>query len=356
MGSTGFAMVYGLQPPSIFPAALPGLGPRPLLVCHNDADGLSAGVILIKALRHAGLYPVLRIVGKGENAYSAAFRTEVGDLFAAGSITGLVLADLGVAAELPAEGLPTIIVDHHVPTGIPSAATIITGIHDDPVPTSSLLAYRAATALFDAEPLLWLAAIGIIGDMADKDGFAEFEAARRFGITALRKAASLVNAPRRSSRGDAGPAFAVLEKAAGPKEVLSGEHTETAVLLAARDEVRAEIDRARKAAPKIVGSVAIIPLDSPCQVHPLIAQTWCGRLKTPVVMAANFGYRPGWVHFAARTRQEVDIPAFLAEVRPPGADEQYGKGHRAASGGALRLDDWNIFVHTLGFGEDMKRR
>jgi hypothetical protein len=123
---------------------------------------------------------------------------------------------------------------------------------------------------------------------------------------------------------------------------------------AAREAVRAEVEKARKAAPKIVGPVAIVPIDSACQIHPLIAQTWSGRLKAPIVMAANFGYRPGWVHFAARTGQDADIPAFLAGVRPPGADEQYGKGHRLASGGALRVADWNIFVRTLGFGPELK--
>jgi single-stranded-DNA-specific exonuclease len=347
--------MHGLQPPSAFPAALKQIGERPLLVCHNDADGLSAGVILAKALRHVGLVPDIRIIGKGENAYSNAFQAEIQMRKAESAVTGIILADVGTSSHLATDILPMIIIDHHVPTGIPDWATVISGIDDDPIPTSSLLAYRCAVALHDATPDLWLAALGIIGDMAEKDGFPEMEAARAYGITALRKAASLVNAPRRSASGDASPAFALLEKATGPKKVLSGEFEETAILMAARDEVRAEVEKARKAAPRIVGPVAIVPLDSPCQVHPVIAQTWSGRLKSPIVMAANFGYRPGWVHFAARTGQDADIPAFLATVRPPGADEQYGKGHRLASGGTLRLEDWNIFVRTLGFGHEMER-
>lgn len=347
--------MHGLKTPFSFPGAVQRLGKRPLLVCHNDADGLSAGVILSKVLRHGGSAPEVRIVGKGENAYSDVFQAEIQMRKAENAITGLILADVGTSSRLASDILPTIVVDHHVPTGIPDWATVISGIDDDPIPTSSLLAYRCAMALYDATPHLWLAALGIIGDLAEKGGFPEMEAARAYGITPLRKAASLVNAPRRSSSGDASPAFALLEKTTGPKEVLSGEFEETAILLAARDEVRAEVDKARKAAPKIVGPVAIIALDSPCQVHPLIAQTWSGRLKSPIVIAANFGYRPGWVHFAARTGQDADIPAFLATVRPPGADEQYGKGHRLASGGALRLEDWNIFVQTLGFGHEMER-
>ncbi|WP_244492382.1 phosphoesterase [Aureimonas sp. AU12] len=346
--------MLGRQNPSSFLQAIHQQGDRPLLVCHNDADGLSAGVVLAKTLRQAKLSPVIRIIGKGDNAYSDAFRSEVEAYQSRQGVTGLILTDVGTSTGPVTEIMPTIIVDHHVPTGIPEHATVISGIDDNPIPTSSLLAYRCALTVFDAEALLWLAALGIIGDMAEKDGFPEMEEARAYGITALRKAASLVNAPRRSSSGDASPAFALLERATGPKQVLSGEFEETAVLLAARDEVRAEVEKARKAAPKIVGPVAIVPIDSACQIHPLIAQTWSGRLKAPIVMAANFGYRPGWVHFAARTGQDADIPAFLAGVRPPGANEQYGKGHRLASGGALRVADWNIFVRTLGFGPELE--
>ena len=346
---------FGQQKPTAFRNTIRRLGDRPLLVCHNDADGLSAGVILTKTLRHVGLAPVSRIIGKGENAYSDAFTGEVAARLINDGITGLILTDVGTASGPVTDILPTIIVDHHVPTGIPERATVITGIDDDPIPTSSLLAYRCAVAVYDATPLLWLAALGIIGDMAEKDGFPEMEEAKAFGITALRKAASLVNAPRRSSSGDASPAFSLLERATGPKQVLSGEFEETAILLAAKDEVRSEVEKARRAAPRIIGPVAIVPVDSGCQIHPLIAQTWSGRLKVPIVMAANFGYRSGWVHFAARTGQDADIPAFLAGVRPPGADEQYGKGHRLASGGALRIADWNILVRTLGFGTELEK-
>lgn len=343
-----------VQSPAVFPQAARGLGRKPLIACHNDADGLSAGVILLKTLQRLGIEPEVRIVGKGENAYSRVFQDEVNGRGASGGITGLVIADLGTSSEFDVNGLPTIVVDHHIPTGFPESATVISGIEDDPIPTTSLLAYRCAAAAEVADGLLWLAAIGIIGDMAEQDGFPEMEAARAFGITALRKAASIVNAPRRSASGDASPAFALLSRADGPKQVLSGELPETALLLAARDEVRQAVDEARKAAPKMAGPVALVRIHSACQVHPLIAQTWSGRLKVPIVIAANTGYRPGWVHFAARSSTGADIPAFLATVRPPGADEQYGKGHRAASGGALRIGDWNHFLGSLGYGPEFQ--
>ena len=72
------------------------------------------------------------------------------------------------------------------------------------------------------------------------------------------------------------------------------------------------------------------------------------RLKDKVVLAANTGYRPGWVHFAARTALPRNLIALLREVAPPGADENYGGGHEQASGGALRLDDWPVFLRNIG--------
>ncbi|MDB5382793.1 MAG: family phosphoesterase, partial [Rhodospirillales bacterium] len=111
----------------------------------------------------------------------------------------------------------------------------------------------------------------------------------------------------------------------------------------------------RRAAPHIRGEVALISLHSACQIHPLIAQQWKTRLKGKVVIAANTGYRPGWVHFAARSGSSTDLIDFLRDHRPPGADTvNYGNGHAQASGGALLPEAWNSFVAGLGFGADMQ--
>ena len=325
---------------------------RPVLILsHNDADGLSAAAILSRAVEGAGRQSRIRIVGRGESPWSQALREEV----QGARPGGLIVADLGIREGAVAPGVPTIIVDHHIPTGVPGDALVISGYGQDPVPTSSLIAYRCAGDLGPADDLVWLAALGIIGDMAEESGFAELEEARRrFGITNLRKAVSLLNAPRRAASGDAGPALALLLKSAGPKEVLSGVHPETADLLAARDEVKAELERGKRVGPVVRGDVALIRFDSPCQVHPLLAQTWRGRLPKLVVLAANAGFRPGWVHFAARTSRDFDLVAFLAEHAPAGVDENYGSGHRAASGGALRPAAWNDFIRGLGFGPEQE--
>jgi single-stranded-DNA-specific exonuclease len=324
---------------------LEGTTGAPLILGHFDADGLAAVAVLKRSLKGASV----RLVGKGENPWSPEMRAELD----ATRPPAIVATDLGVREGDILPGARTILIDHHVPTGTPGSATVVSGNGLKPEPTSALLAYWCALGIGAGEGLLWLAAAGLIGDMAGEAGFPELaEAQRRYGKTALRNAVSLINAPRRTASADAAPALALLLKCNSPKELLSGEHPETAQLLAAKEEVRAELDVARRIAPKVRGEVALIPLASPCQIHPLVAQQWRGRLRDKVVIAANKDYRPGWVHFAARTAAGQDLIRFFAERRPEGAGSEYGSGHRQASGGALRIPEWNRFVSELGFPEE----
>ncbi len=290
-----------------------------------------------------------RILGRGQTPWSAEIRSEI----TTAEPGGLIVADLGTRPGLIAARVPTIVLDHHVPMGVPEGATLISGHALAPIPTSSLLALWCATALGDVSDLLWLAALGLIGDMAEKAAFPEMdEARRRYGITALRDAVSLINAPRRSASGDPAPALALLMTATAPKEVTAGDRPEVAALRAAKEEVKAALDAAKRVGPKVRDGIALLRFDTPCQVHPLLAQTWRGRLKGEIVLAANAGYRTGWVHFAARTARDLNLIEFLAQHAPPGADENYGSGHAGASGGALRPADWNAFVSQLGFGPE----
>lgn len=322
---------------------------QPLILGHFDADGLAAVAILARALERFGRPADIRLVGKGENPWSDTLREEL----AGRAPAGLIVTDLGIREGELLPGVTTILVDHHVPTGVPGAALVISGHGLQPEPTSALLAYWCAQALGPAEDLLWLAALGLIGDMAEGAGFPEMaEAQGRYGKTALRDAVSLINAPRRAAAADARPALALLLKGEGPKDVTSGKFPETAALLAAKAEVKDALDAAKRIGPKVRGDVALIRFSSPCQIHPLVAQQWRGRLKDKIVLAANTGYRPGWVHFAARTATDMNLIAFLGERRPAGADENYGSGHIKATGGALRPDDWNEFVSELGFPEE----
>lgn len=320
---------------------------RPILVAsHFDADGLTAAAILVRSLRQAGMSAEPFIVGKGESPWDPEVAARIGGQ----EPGGLIVADLGTKPDPVLPGCPTLVIDHHVPTGQPEGAVTISGNGLDPEPTTALLTWWAAGALGDQTDLLWLAAVGLIGDMAEGLDFPEIaQAQTRWGKTALRDATSLVNAPRRTAAADAGPALRLLLESDGPKAITKGDGPDASALRAAKAEVRDAMDVAKRVPPMVAGEVALIRLDSPCQIHPLVAQQWRGRLRDKVVVAANVGYRPGWVHFAARSASGRDLIAFLAERRPENADGRYGNGHAQATGGALRNADWNSFIRGLGF-------
>lgn len=335
-----------------FRRAFAGFDPhRPVLVMtHNDADGLSAGALLWRALGRVDRPAALRILGRGENPWTPEIRAEL----AGQDLGGLLVLDLGVRAGAAlAPGVPTIVIDHHVPTGVPEGATTISGYGEEPTPTTSLLAHACAGTLTDMSDLLWLAAVGAIGDLGDKAPFPEIAAAKKtYTGTALRELVSLVNAPRRTASGDPMPAWTLLVEADNPKDAIGGRHAGVEALRRAREEVKEEVDRAKRAPPRVKGEVALIVVDSPAQVHPLVAQTWKTRLKDKIVIAANTGFRPGWVHFAVRSGTGVNLIAWLRDHAPDDAEaEHYGNGHEQATGGALSGAAWAQFLHKIGHAE-----
>ena len=326
-----------------FERARQGFDPSrpPLVLCHHDADGLAAGAILARALPGA----TARVIGRGEGAWTEETAAEV----RARDPGGLIVTDLGTRAGAVVPGLPTAVLDHHVPITDPAGpaqgVTVIAGHDTEPQPCSALIAHWCAG---DEDP--WLAAIGILGDFGDKAPFPELaDARKRHGIGVLKEAVSLLNAPRRAASGDASPALALLLRAGGPREVIDGSQPETTILTAAREEVRAALDAARRAPPKVSGDVALIRIHTPCQVHPLVAQSWVSRLRGKVVICANTGYREGWVHFAARSSDGRDLIAFLRERAPEHAGENFAQGHARATGGMLPPDAWAEFLDRLGY-------
>ena len=327
----------------------------PLVLSHDDADGLSSAAILHRAFAARNLAPEVRLVGRGENAWSDETAAAVGHR----DPPALVVADLGMRDRVLHPRMA--VIDHHVPTGTPQGATVIHGYGLDPTPSTSVLAHWGAEGMLGeaADDLMWLAAVGLIGDYGDKAGFDLIPAAKkRYGAGKLRELVSLVNAPRRSASGDGRPALELLLNARDPADALSGRHPEAATCQAAREEVQAALTEARRQPPKFGsrygGDVAIVRVDSPCQVHPLVAQSWVGRLKGAMVFAANFGFQPGTVSFSGRARGDADIVAFLARHRPDGADPlRYGNGHRKAAGGALPAQAWNALMTDLGFGPEL---
>lgn len=323
---------------------------RPVVVlCHSDGDGLTAGAILTHALTRAGHAVVTEVTGKGEGAWVPA----VTERLQKHAPQALVVTDLGCRAEPVLFGVPTAIIDHHRPTGIPADATVITGYGSDPVPTSGLLAFEAGKLVADVSDLDWIAAISVLSDLGDSAPFDIIPTARvRHKITHMRDATAMLNAPRRTSSGDARPALALLLKAQSPKDVTAGAFPEVEVLKAAKLEVSEAFAAAKKVGPKVVGPVALVRVHSGCQVHPMVATTWKTRLSDNIVLVANSGYLPGRVNFAMRTATKTNLLDFLREHRPADAGPDYGNGHDQATGGSLPYETWNVFIRGLGYGPD----
>jgi single-stranded-DNA-specific exonuclease len=334
-----------------FGAWLDGLSGAPLILCHDDADGLSSGALLRRALLRRGMDCEVRLVGRGENAWSDTMAAEVAER----DPPGVIVADLGMRDRTLHPRMA--VIDHHVPTVAPEGACVVHGYGLDPVPTTSLLAWWAVGAPDD---LLWLAAVGVLGDLGDKAPFDVLsDAKKHYRAGKLREVTTLVNAPRRGASGDGRPALELLLSADDPADALSGRHPGLDACEAAREEVKAAPAEARRQPPRFGsrhgGDVAMIRVDTPCQVHPMVAQSWIGRLNADFVLCANFGYLDGAVAMSGRARGDADLLDFLRRHRPEGADPLlYGNGHRRAAGGTLSPASWNVLVHDLGFGPEMR--
>lgn len=160
---------------------------------------MSAGAIFGRALKRAGYGSIdVRVIGRGASAWSPVTR----EALASRRPGGIVVTDLGVQAGDLVPGVPTVLVDHHVPRSLPESAetTGISGHEDRPIPTASLLAHACAEALGEADDLAWLAAIGLIGDLGERGASSDFpdviaSVRKTYTAKSLREAVSLLNAP-----------------------------------------------------------------------------------------------------------------------------------------------------------------
>lgn len=324
---------------------------RVVVFCHFDADGLAAGALFGRGLRRMGFTDVHVVhSGRGENAFSDGARRRLAALHPA----ALIVTDLGVQAAGVLSGVPTLYVDHHRPEGEPAEGTVVLGYGWDPIPASAWLAYELLSPLADVADLDWIAAVGTLSDLGDKARWDALPGIRkRWTARWLREAVSLVNAARRASAFDVGTPLRMLMEADGPRAVVEDDALGADRLRAYRAEVQAELAVARRQAPIFSTDQpwALVPLDSGCQIHPLIAQQWRTRLPKFAVIAANRGYLPGIVAFSSRTaRTDMVLPALL---RAPdiGSDDEasYGRGHDQASGGHLPVPQFNRLMDALGF-------
>lgn len=316
------------------------------VVPHTDADGLAAGAIALRERGEDASAAVL--LGRGETPFAPDAPLPAGPL---------AVLDWGVRPI----GRDGVLVDHHVPVvgvgadgrlggvapgGSPASEPrplVVTSYGTSPeTPTAPLVRRELAP---DAPA--WLAAVGAVGDLGD-DGFALPECAGFGAKTHVRKLVSLVNAPRRLPDGPVREALGVLVDAVSAREALADSRV--ALLVDAKAEWQAELERVVRTAPAMVGSrVAVIRFSSRAQVHPLVAVRWKGRLKPRVVLAANEGYlSPGVVNFAVRGGEDgEDLRELLLRALPDARGSEFANGHDRATGGSLELDEFERLLAGL---------
>ncbi len=320
---------------------------RVVVLHDSDADGVTAGVVLQRALERAGFRHLTRLAPDRErNAWTKGNRARVAEAQPA----ALFVLDLGASAEPIVEDVPTCFIDHHRPEGVPPGATLISAYTWALIPNTSLLVYEVCRELADVSDLEWIACLGTISDLGERAPFDIITRAKKLHTAKwLKEATTLINAARRASCYDPEAAARALLTHDNPRALVESSAPDVQGLHAARAEVKRALDEAKKAAPVFSGEVALVRLDTLCQVHPLIAQIWRTRLPNFIVIAANAGYLPGRVNFSARSSGNVNVLDFLKAIELGGEGGSYAHGHDQASGGSLPVARWNELLTKLGF-------
>ncbi|KAI1133219.1 DHH phosphoesterase [Nemania abortiva] len=356
-----------------------GAKKKTLIVPDKDADGLTSGAILQKTLVLLGLDPGLisaHLLQKGRNIHDESERKAM----AAHEPAFIFVLDQGSRKSPPVIDAPhkALVIDHHwaLEDDFPEGSEHVTACNSPPVATSSLLTYHICSPLHEEVERTcdWLCVMGTHGDLGNtlkwEPPFPDMKTTfKTYTKKALNDAVSLINAPRRTSTYGVPAAWAALTAAATPAELLTNP-----MLLAARAEVNAEVERCTHTAPMFSddAKIAVFRINSAAQVHPVIATRWAGHLqsaKLEVVLVANEGYLPGMVNFSCRVPRSArvrDPPVNIIEVlrgiaeRAPNPTlrerlgESFARGHKEASGGIVPKAEFEEFLEILEIGKKKK--
>lgn len=330
------------------------VGAQPVVVAyHGDVDGLTAGLLVVRALHRLGQKQVLTMyAGKGEGVHSPTMRQRIARL----QPGALVVVDMGSRGEPILPDTPTLVIDHHQPRGFPPRATVVSAHGHPPIAPTSLLALMLVQPLAPMQDQTWLALLGTVADLGADAPFPEVRSLlrqhRRKDVT---EAVALLNAAKRSTAHDVETAYQVLQGASGPADIAQGRVEGVDLLRQYREEVKQEVARCSRTAPRFSGGIALLRFSSATQVHPLVATRWAQRLRGHVVLAANYGYLPGRVNFSLRSAEQVDLIGLLRGLGDPHVKGEFAYGHARATGGSLPTADFHRLLERMGFGEEDRR-
>lgn len=306
--------------------------PRP------DVDGLAGAVILRHLL---GEGTEILLPDKGTSLQSESFQTTLQSR----RPQALILIGQNTCGTARLKGLPTLVIDHHMPHDIPHGI-LVTSQSGRPPASSAHLCYLLAGSPPDN---LWLGAVGDISENPlTSSPFIE-EAGSRYTKTALLETIALIDAGLRSSRFDWFLAIHLLAQAGDPRQIVDHEIAGVLQLVDDHAEVMRELSRSRKYRPFFADPWAVIPFSSPCRIQGTVASNWRNRLHDHYVLVANFGYRPGEVHFSACTVLAADLPALFRNEIPGGLPLEWSDSRNGLIKGSLIRKNFLLFLTHLGF-------
>ncbi|GAA99056.1 uncharacterized protein L969DRAFT_94239 [Mixia osmundae IAM 14324] len=357
-----------------------------VIVPDKDADGLSSCRVLYHTLALLGM-PLDRIIVhlllKGTSVFTPNEKARLTDAICAtqASDVSVIVVDQGSRPGPPlydAEhckqaqiDVQCLIIDHHQSSEWPDGAQVLTACDAQPIATSSLLSYLLCYPLHPQAPAGndWVAVLGLFGDLGPSEvKFGDPQGVWPVSTEMMMLAASIkreskkkisdavgaLNAPRRTAEYDVVSAWSVLLQAKSPDDINSSN-----TLKLARLQVNEEVERCTHAAPKFSkdGRVALLRIDSPYQVHPVIATRWAGFLrakKLQMIMVANAGHNPSADIMSFSCRICASLRSLPDEERPnliellieygsridgflDRVGNDFARGHKEATGGIIPL-------------------
>jgi single-stranded-DNA-specific exonuclease len=342
-----------------------------------DADGMTAVVVWVLALRALGVEAVRHVPSRLAEGYGLS-RGGLERLAAAG-VTLLITCDCGVTNATEVEearglGMEVIVTDHHLPSGqLPRAVAVVDPhrpdcAYPDPDLTGAGLAFKLASALLArrglaAADLAGVAAIGTIADMAPMTGESraivrlgldELAVTSRPGLRALlARSAELPGqptardlafgvAPRINSAGriaDAELAMSLLleddpAEAERISETLEAVHVERRAITTATIEAAVAL----AVADGGEGPLALRGDDWPPGVLGLVANRLVESLGRPIAVAARVDDE---LRGSVRAPNDFHVALSLEACAPLLLKRG---GHPSAGGFSLRVEDWAAFA------------
>jgi single-stranded-DNA-specific exonuclease len=342
-----------------------------------DADGMTAIVVWVTALRRLGADPIRYVPSRLAEGYGLS-ATGLRRLADAG--VGLVITvDCGIANAAEVEvarslGVDVVVTDHHLPPAVLPRAVAVVDPHrpdcayPDPDLTGAGLSYKLAAALLarhgvDTGGLAAIAAIGTVADLAPMTG--ESRAIVRLGLEELGRtdqpglrellARSSENPERPTARdlgfgvvprinaagriADAELALSLLLEADPGRAAALADELE-AVHAQRREMTKLAVDGARLLADALPGDAALVVRDDSWApgLLGLVAGRLADDLARPVVAATLVGDE---VRGSVRAPVDFHVAAALDAVA---AHLTKRGGHAAAGGFSVLPAAWDAFV------------